>query len=311
MFKVKCPRCNSPIIKRNGTQNGQQRYLCHSCGRQFRIVRKTNKEDLWSMYLDNKQTIDEISRQLNISQSSVKRILKQVKTEWTPPDVHARHGVIHIDATYFGRNSGVLVVIEERSRKVLYLSFINHERAQDYFDAVDYLERNGYLIEGILLDGNESVIKSLSVRYPVQMCQFHMAAIIRRKLTMRPKLTAAVELKEITHHLTTDDAETFKHRFLQWCDNWEGFLKETSLTSDGKRVYTHRRTRSAMFSIKLFLPYLFTYKTVNGMPNTNNLIEGTFTDLKKNLNNHSGMSKTNRNRFVIGFFLAWNKAKQE
>lgn len=311
MFKVKCPRCNSPIIKRNGTQKGQQRYLCHACGRQFCIVRKTNQETLWSMYLDNKQTIDEISRRLSISPSSVKRILKQVKTEWLPPNVQARHGVIHIDATYFGRNSGVLVVIEERSREVLYLSFINHEKAQDYLDAVEYLERNAYRIEGIVLDGNESVIKNLCVSYPVQMCQFHMAAIIRRKLTMHPKLTAAVELKEIMHHLTTDDAETFGLRFRQWCDRWKDFLKETSLTSDGKRVYTHRRTRSAMFSIKLFLPYLFTYMTVNGMPNTNNLIEGTFTDLKKNLNNHSGMSKINRNRFIIGFFLAWNKAKQE
>ena len=27
------------------------------------------------------------------------------------------------------------------------------------------------------------------------------------------------------------------------------------------------------------------------MPNTNNKIEGTFTDLKKNLNNHSGLTR--------------------
>ena len=40
------------------------------------------------------------------------------------------------------------------------------------------------------------------------------------------------------------------------------------------------------------------------MPNTNNKIEVTFTELKKNLNNHSGMSKENRKRFISGFFLA-------
>ena len=38
-----------------------------------------------------------------------------------------------------------------------------------------------------------------------------------------------------------------------------------------------------------------------GMPNTNNKIEGTFTDLKKNLNNHSGMSIQNRMRFISGY----------
>ena len=44
------------------------------------------------------------------------------------------------------------------------------------------------------------------------------------------------------------------------------------------------------------------------MPNTNNKIEGTFTDLKKNLNNHSGMSTKNRKRFICGFFLVLIKA---
>ncbi|MEZ4907962.1 MAG: hypothetical protein R2771_10085 [Saprospiraceae bacterium] len=32
---------------------------------------------------------------------------------------------------------------------------------------------------------------------PVQMCQFHQSAIIRRYLTRRPKLEASCELMEI------------------------------------------------------------------------------------------------------------------
>ncbi len=43
------------------------------------------------------------------------------------------------------------------------------------------------------------------------------------------------------------------------------------------------------------------------MPNTNNKIEGTFTDVKKNLNSHSGMNEENRKRFICGFFLAFGK----
>ena len=39
------------------------------------------------------------------------------------------------------------------------------------------------------------------------------------------------------------------------------------------------------------------------MPNTNNKIEGSFTDLKKNLNNHSGLTMENRKRFISGVFL--------
>lgn len=45
------------------------------------------------------------------------------------------------------------------------------------------------------------------------------------------------------------------------------------------------------------------------MPNTNNKIESTFTDLKKNLNNHSGMTKESRKRFISSFFLdLWDSA---
>ena len=40
------------------------------------------------------------------------------------------------------------------------------------------------------------------------------------------------------------------------------------------------------------------------MPNTNNKIEGVFTDLNKNLNNHVGLSEDGRKRFIEGFFLA-------
>lgn len=61
-----------------------------------------------------------------------------------------------------------------------------------------------------------------------------------------------------------------------------------------------------MNSIDFYLDFLFTYQKAEckGMPN--NKIEGTFRDLKKNLNNHSGLSIDNRKRFICGFFLALN-----
>ena len=74
----------------------------------------------------------------------------------------------------------------------------------------------------------------------------------------------------------------------------------------GKSHYTHKRLRTAINSIAFYLPYLFTYqeKGCEWMPNTNNKVEGVFTDLKKNLNNHSDMGEAGRKRFINGFFLA-------
>jgi hypothetical protein len=42
------------------------------------------------------------------------------------------------------------------------------------------------------------------------------------------------------------------------------------------------------------------------MPNTNNALEGTFTALKNSLENHNGMSKETRKRFMDGFLKAWD-----
>lgn len=72
------------------------------------------------------------------------------------------------------------------------------------------------------------------------------------------------------------------------------------------QVSLYRRLKSAVRSIDFYLPYLFTCQEegCEGMPNTNNKLEGTFTDLKKSLNNHSGMNGENRKRFICGFFLA-------
>ena len=50
---------------------------------------------------------------------------------------------------------------------------------------------------------------------------------------------------------------------------------------------------------------------VRGMPNTNNMIEGTFTDMKKALRNHPGMIEENRKRMMNGFFLAYAKLHNE
>lgn len=69
-----------------------------------------------------------------------------------------------------------------------------------------------------------------------------------------------------------------------------------------------------MHSLDFYMPYLFTYQQdgCEGMLNTNNKIEGTFTSLKKKMNAHSGMTEMSRKRLISGFFLAlaadsWHK----
>lgn len=288
---------------RNGTRSGVQLYKCMACGRQFRGKKYLDKQDLWECYLQGKQTIRELAVANGVSESSIKRLLREVTVVWRNPVCHG-HGVIQMDATYFGRNCGVLVVLEAASRRPLYLKHIAHERTSDYAEAIAWIKRDGYVVDGIVIDGMQTLF-SLFEGYNVQMCQYHMCAIVRRKLTGNPRLPAGRELKALMATLTTSDRDSFTIAFEAWTVKWDSFLKERTVNPEtGKTSYTHRRLRSAMASIRFYLPYLFTWLKVDGMPNTNNRLEGIFTDLKRNINNHSGMSHRNRERLIDGFFLA-------
>ena len=129
----------SPIVKKNGLRHGVQLYKCMACGRQFRGGKKFSSSDVWELYLHNKQTISEISNLFHKSASTVKRRLREVKIEWRQPSLQGE-GVVHIDATYFGRNTGVLPVLEAGTGSLLYMRHISHEHISDYEEAVAYIE---------------------------------------------------------------------------------------------------------------------------------------------------------------------------
>ena len=126
-------------------------------------------------------------------------------------------------------------------------------------------------------------------------------------ITKHPKTQAAIELKQIVDLLTKTDKESFVGMFEEWCSRWEEYLKERSVDPEtGKTYYTHKKLRSAYLSVKRNQPLLFTWYDNYGMgiPNTTNLIDGHFSELKRMLRNHNGMKRERRDKLVIGFFEA-------
>ena len=104
------------------------------CGRRFSGGRDFTKEDIWEMYLHGKQTIAQISETTGLSASTVTRRLASISFSWEQPRIKGS-GVIHLDATYFGRNTGVLLALESGSGRLLYMKHIAHEHISDYEDA--------------------------------------------------------------------------------------------------------------------------------------------------------------------------------
>ena len=301
---MRCLVCGSTHTKKNGVRRCVQLYKCQDCGYQFRGRVEVSEDALWNAYLQEKQTIRELSGRYGMSVSTIKRRLQGIRREWVQPSLSGE-GFVHLDVTYWGRSFGVLLALDSRTGIPLYMAFVRSETVKDYVDAVSSMEERDYSIRGLIIDGKQSLFRTFS-EYRVQMCQFHMQQIVRRYLTLSPRMLASRELKELVGRLHKADEADFKRDYQEWKEKWEDTIGHKSLHKDGKMHYTHQRLRAAMNSLNFYLPYLFTYQREDckGMPNTNNKIEGTFTDLKKNLNNHSGLTIENRKRFISGFFLA-------
>ena len=278
------------IHTKSGKITGKQRYKCHTCKRQFIDRVKIDKSKLWTDYISGKQTYSQLSLTYGISKRTVQRYLESIIVE--APNLTPSPIVLLMDTTYFGRAFGVMLFKDAYTGRNLLKYYVNSETNQKYREGIDKLISKGYIIHGIVCDGRKGLL-NLIPKIPIQMCQFHQTAIIRRYLTKNPKTEAGKELKEFVKLLCKTDKESFSGGLIDWYNRWESFLKEKSLNhKTNKTQYTHRRLRSAYHSLKNNMPWLFTwYDNIElKMPNTTNAIDGHFANLKNKLRNHNGLS---------------------
>jgi len=204
------------------------------------------------------------------------------------------------DTTFFGRGYGVLVIRCPRLKKNLYFHEVSSETTAEYRRARVRLEAKGYVIQAAVIDGRRGVLAVFN-DVPVQLCQFHQVAVIRRYLTLRPKLPAGKELRALVLSLATTTEKIFCELLDLWYQKWNLFLKEKTYSEDGKHwQYVHRKIRSAYRSIRINLPYLFTYQKYPElkMPNTTNSLDGFLGRLKGLLNVHRGTTTKRRYKLI-------------
>jgi len=185
-------------------------------------------------------------------------------------------------------------------RKNIHFHEVVSESPAEYFKARQALENQGYSIEAAVIDGKRGVLAVFS-DIPVQMCQFHQIAIVRRYLTSRPKLEAGKALRALTLSLPITTEKIFSELLRLWHEQWNEFLKERTYSEDGKHwQYTHKRIRSAYRSLYTNIPYLFTYQRYPHLmiPNTTNSIDGYCSKLKQLLNSHRGLMVKRRYKII-------------
>ena len=138
------------------------------------------------------------------------------------------------------------------------------------------------------------------------MCQFHQIKIIVRHLTRKPKSPAAQALHALSLTLTETTQTAFEAALKRWYEQYAAFLNERSVNEEtGQSHYTHKCLCAAYNSLKRHLPWLFTCERFPnlGIPNTANLLEGKFSEMKQLLRCHRGLKKESKLRFIKIYFV--------
>lgn len=208
-----------------------------------------------------------------------------------------------MDATFFGRTDGVLVC--RANGRNLYWREIPSEKIEHYERCLDTLDAAGFRFRSFTIDGRKGVRKLLQKRYPkipLQQCQFHQLQTITKKLTRNPKLDAGKDLRTIGLTLTRTTRKKFTAALDEWHERWGEFLKERTYSLERKRKwrYIHERLRSAYFSLRRNLPWLFTYQDFPKLhiPNTTNSCDGSFAHWKNKIELHRGIQKQRRKQMM-------------
>ena len=211
---------------------------------------------------------------------------------------------------FFGRYWGVVVMRDPHRRENLYWDEITTESPSVYQQGTYDLSQRGFTIQALVIDGRKGVREAFP-GLPIQMCQFHQVRIVTRYLTLNPILVAGQELRAVTLTLSSSTEVEFTARLNNWHQKWHEFLKEKTVDPEIKRwYYTHRRLRSACFSLRRNLPYLFTYERYPDLriPQTTNCLEGIFSHTKTAMRIHRGLIEK-RKRKLIDFLLRRSKLK--
>lgn len=198
------------------------------------------------------------------------------------------------------------------SNKIVACKHIETETASDYKQLVEELIEQGFVIQGVTIDGKRGVAKAFG-DIPVQMCHFHQIAIIKRYLTSRPKLEASIELLKLCRRIPTSTQTRFTEALSQWHEKHKDFINEKTLNPTSlKYVSTHAKLVAAYRSLSTNLPYLFTYKNHKSLkiPNTTNALDGgVFSQLKKLIKLHQGLAKKRKVKLIDEFLDQYNKKR--
>lgn len=249
-----------------------------NCKKVFTGGKQISIDFLWDEYTKGKQTYMQLASKYGCSKRTIQRKLDSHQVNKL--EVTLRKVIVLMDTTYWGRSFGLMLFKDAYSKENLLWYYVKSETNELYIKGINELKSKGFEIVAIVCDGRKGLVNAFD-NIPVQLCQFHQVAAIRRYITKNPKMYASIDLKAHVAILKKTDKESFEGGLKLWFVKWESFLKErTTNIETSKSHFTHKRLRSAYRSLNTNMTWLFTWydNYELNIPNTTNIIEGHFSD---------------------------------
>ena len=235
---------------------------------------------------------------------SARTITKRLDTVVVSEKVHCpRPVVVVMDVTFFGREYGCLIARDPNEHENLHVHELRHENKLEYQAARTDLENKGHELLAVVLDGRRG-IPSVFDDIPVHICQYHQWKIVRKYLTLRPKLASHKAVLAVAGQIAKSTEKEMLAMLLQFAIDFKHDLEEHVICPCcNKPKYVHRKLRSAYRSLTTNLPFLYTYQTYPDLkiPNTTNSADGLFSALKLHVNVHRGLRFDRRFKVIRAY----------
>lgn len=300
-YQKRCKKCKSEEIKKDWFMRWKQRYKCKCCWYVFQNKTRAKKIEIvqiWNDYCFWKQTYFQLSEKYWETIRTIQKKLDEF--DFVSPIVAPREIILLMDTTYFWE-LWIMAFKDYKNKKIINYKIVKNENNTDYKNWVKELIEKWWIIKAIVCDWRKWLLWWFP-DIPTQMCNFHQIAIIRRYITKNPILEASIELKKITELLTKTDKESFTFWLQEWYEKYKDFLWEKGIWKDWKYHYLHKRTRSAYFSLKNNLQYLFVrYDNIwqIEIPNTTNWLEWVFGHIKAKVSLHRWLKKERKIKLIL------------
>lgn len=293
------------IILFGKTINFKQRYKCLQCQRTFIWKSPNNKihnEKHWfDLWIKEGYSIRQLC---NISGYS-KTKLECIKNYWLDKLPKERTEFnqckyLIYDGTYFHKDGCLISLMDAKDQNMISNIYAHKEGFNTTYPWFSKLKKQGLNPLYVVMDGEISVIRAIRLVWPkvkIQRCLWHIQREGMRWLRTYPKTQAGKELRTLLSTLcaikTIKERNIFIKGYKTWLIQYRNFVTSSPTTNIAFKDL--KRTRKLITNA---LPDMFHYLKAPIISSTTNLLEGYYSRLKANYNNHRGLTQKHKIHYL-------------